>query len=142
MNEPQNSSAEPVGSCALLDINQPGGNDNGQLLPVPPKNGGMAGREHLCKTSSLPTYDDVKIPLLVILDGIECPTAGKEFLNDLARTDLHRQHLQALAHLWRSLGRPVEGFWRELYVFCNRIRDSYAQMSNDQAEPRLEVDNG
>ena len=84
--------------------------------------------------------DDVCEPLPRLLGSFDCPISAKLSWGHLGQNPLQRRQWQALIDLWRSLGRPRDGFWQHIYVFYNRIVDSYAYgdgaVANDQGERR------
>ncbi len=88
--------------------------------------------------SSLVERADASWSLLQLLDMLSCRVARNLPLARLARTNRARRELLALANLWKSLGHPVTGFWRETRVFYNCMEWSYLWMPNDKAEPPAE----
>ncbi len=78
------------------------------------------GGEYCRNTSNLAAYADVSPSLPQLLSLLECPKVARLEMERLEKMT-PRHHLEALVHLWQSLGRLSTGLWRETRVFYNRI---------------------
>jgi hypothetical protein len=97
---------------------------------------------HLWHKNAIAKYgDDGGCPpqsLQQLLGELACPITGAAGIRRLVKTPRAQDELLALVNPWKSLGRPGSVFWRETYVFYNRIVDSYELMANRYlAKPRF-----
>ena len=89
--------------------------DSGQAVPLE--------RSDFPRTvSTLGPSNDLSLSLLQLLAAWDCPSATRFEILRLGKTDPECRELEALLHLWQSLGRPASVFWRETRVFVNRIQ--------------------
>jgi hypothetical protein len=85
---------------------------------------GERAMRYFYQIKKLGSGPNVSIALFQALDLMACPTIGASQIQCFGKTPQDQAGLVKLVELWKGIGCPCTGFWRETRVFYCRVIDS------------------